>query len=105
MMLAGRTGFVAVIVGGLYNPFHTLALEAFLRAIEDTGRQALVVQVVSCNCIASLAMPKFAIVGYGPNWLSTRHHLRQQQMDRGICHRKIAALPLARPQKSRQSVR
>lgn len=47
MMLSGRTGIVAVVVGGLYNPFYTMTLEAFTRTLRDSGRQVMLVQVES----------------------------------------------------------
>lgn len=47
MMLSGRTGIVAVVVGGFYNPFYTAMLESFLRALKTAGKQAMLVQVES----------------------------------------------------------
>ncbi|WP_145145786.1 substrate-binding domain-containing protein [Roseomonas gilardii] len=47
MMLKGRSGIVAIVMGGYYNPFHTMALEAFTRALSAVGKQALLVQVES----------------------------------------------------------
>lgn len=47
MMLSGRSNMIAVVAGGFYNPFHTMALESFLRGISSSGKQALVIQVES----------------------------------------------------------
>ena len=47
MMLSGKTGIVALVVGGFYNPFYTAMLEAFLRALKAAGKQAMLVQVES----------------------------------------------------------
>jgi DNA-binding LacI/PurR family transcriptional regulator len=44
MMVQGRSGIVAVVVGGVYNPFHAATLEAFSRALQATGRQVMLVQ-------------------------------------------------------------
>jgi len=47
IMRSGKSGIVAVVVGGLYNPFHTMTLEAFTRALKAAGKQTLLVQVDS----------------------------------------------------------
>lgn len=45
IMRSGRSGIVAVVVGGLYNPFHTMTLESFVQALSAAGKQTLVVRV------------------------------------------------------------
>lgn len=47
MMLRGQSDLVAVVVGGFYNPFHTITLEAFTRALAAVGKRPLLVQVES----------------------------------------------------------
>ena len=47
IMRRGKSGIVAVVVGGLYNPFHTMTLEAFTRALTAVGKQVMLVQVDS----------------------------------------------------------
>lgn len=47
MMLSGRSHIIAVVAGGFYNPFHTMALDAFLKGISARGKQAMVIQVES----------------------------------------------------------
>lgn len=47
MMVTGRSGFVALVVGGFYNPFHTATLEAFSRALRAVGKQVMLVHVES----------------------------------------------------------
>lgn len=47
MMLSGRSNIIAVVAGGFYNPFHTMALDSFLKGISACGKQALVIQVES----------------------------------------------------------
>lgn len=47
MMLKGRTGIVAVVVGGFYNPFYAMTLEAFTRALTAAGRQIMLIQIES----------------------------------------------------------
>jgi DNA-binding LacI/PurR family transcriptional regulator len=47
MMLRGQTDLVAVVVGGFYNPFHTITLESFARALASVGKRPLLVQVES----------------------------------------------------------
>ncbi|WBO21314.1 LacI family DNA-binding transcriptional regulator [Sphingomonas abietis] len=45
MMLHGRSGFIALVVGGAYNPFHAATLEAFSRALQEAGKKILLLQV------------------------------------------------------------
>lgn len=45
MMRRGKSGIVAVVVGGLYNPFHTITLESFTRALTAAGKQTLLVRI------------------------------------------------------------
>ena len=45
IMRSGKSGIVAVVVGGLYNPFHTMTLESFVQALTAAGKQTLVVRV------------------------------------------------------------
>jgi DNA-binding LacI/PurR family transcriptional regulator len=47
IMLTNRSGIVAVIVGGFYNPFYAATLEAFTRALHAAGKQIMLVQVES----------------------------------------------------------
>ncbi|PTQ08244.1 LacI family transcriptional regulator [Sphingomonas oleivorans] len=47
IMLTDRSGIVAVVVGGFYNPFHAMTLEAFARALRAAGKQVMLVQVES----------------------------------------------------------
>jgi DNA-binding LacI/PurR family transcriptional regulator len=47
IMRRGRSGIIAVVVGGLYNPFHTMTLEAFSRTLKAAGKQVMLVQVDS----------------------------------------------------------
>jgi DNA-binding LacI/PurR family transcriptional regulator len=44
-LTTGRSGIVAVAVGGLANPFHAMALESFAAGLQRTGRQVMLVVV------------------------------------------------------------
>jgi DNA-binding LacI/PurR family transcriptional regulator len=44
IMLTNRSNIVAVVVGSLSNPYHTKALEAFSRTLQDAGKQVMLVQ-------------------------------------------------------------
>ncbi|MCJ2043093.1 LacI family DNA-binding transcriptional regulator [Methylobacterium sp. J-078] len=44
-LTTGRSGIVAVAVGGLANPFHAMALESFAEGLQRTGRQVMLVVV------------------------------------------------------------
>lgn len=45
MMLKGRIGIVAVIIGDLYNPFHAKTLDAFARDLHAAGYKLMLVPV------------------------------------------------------------
>ncbi|MBJ9977573.1 LacI family DNA-binding transcriptional regulator [Pseudomonas sp. S75] len=45
IMRSGKSDIVAVVIGGLYNPFHTMTLESFTLALAAAGKQTLVVRV------------------------------------------------------------
>lgn len=45
IMRSGKSDIVAVVVGGLYNPFHTMTLESFTMALAAAGKQTLIVRV------------------------------------------------------------
>jgi DNA-binding LacI/PurR family transcriptional regulator len=44
MILHGRSGIVAVVVGGGYNPHHAATLEAFSLALRKAGKKIMLVQ-------------------------------------------------------------
>ncbi|WP_279292519.1 LacI family DNA-binding transcriptional regulator [Methylobacterium goesingense] len=44
-LTTGRSGIVAVAVGGLSNPFHAMALESFASGLQRMGRQVMLVVV------------------------------------------------------------
>ncbi len=47
MMLSGKTGIIAVVVGSFENPFYTATLGAFTRALKAADRQVMLMQVDS----------------------------------------------------------
>ncbi len=47
MMLHGRSGIVAIVIGGAYNPFHAATLEAFSHALQAAGKRIMLVQAES----------------------------------------------------------
>jgi DNA-binding LacI/PurR family transcriptional regulator len=47
IMLTERSRLVAIIIGGMYNPFYARALEVFSRRLQDTGHQVLLFHVDS----------------------------------------------------------
>lgn len=51
IMRSARSDIVAVVVGGFYNPYHAMALEAFGRTLAAHGKQMLLVQVESDRAI------------------------------------------------------
>lgn len=47
ILQTNRSGIVAVVVGGFYNPYFAMSLEAFSQALTAAGRQMLLVRVES----------------------------------------------------------
>lgn len=45
IMLTNRSGFVAVVVGGLENPFYARVLETFATRLREAGKQILLVPI------------------------------------------------------------
>lgn len=45
IMRSGKSDIVAVVVGGLYNPFHTMTLDSFTQVLAAAGKQTLIVRV------------------------------------------------------------
>jgi DNA-binding LacI/PurR family transcriptional regulator len=56
-LLTGRSGIVAVAVGGLSNPFHVMALESFAGGLQRAGRQVMLVQVEDEWALGSAVEP------------------------------------------------
>ena len=54
-----RSYLVAIVVGGLYNPFYSRVLEAFSRSLQETGNQILLVHVDSGYSLDA-AIPRLA---------------------------------------------
>jgi DNA-binding LacI/PurR family transcriptional regulator len=58
-MLTHRSNLIAIVVGGLYNPFYSAVLEQFTRKLQDTGHQVLLVHVDSGHGLDAV-IPKLA---------------------------------------------
>jgi DNA-binding LacI/PurR family transcriptional regulator len=61
MMVQGRSGLVALVVGGGYNPHHAATLEAFSRALTAAGKRILLVQTESDRALDAVIGD---VVGY-----------------------------------------
>ena len=59
IMLTHRSYLVAIVVGGMYNPFYSTILEQFLVSLQDAGKQALLVHVNSGHTLEPI-VPKLA---------------------------------------------
>ncbi len=59
ILLNHRSGLVAVVISGTANPFYARALEAFTVALQDTGRQVLLVHVESDHSLDGI-VPRLA---------------------------------------------
>lgn len=59
IMLTNRSNLVAVVVGGLYNPFYAKVLESFTVKLQELGHQTLLVHVNSGYSLDA-AIPRLA---------------------------------------------
>jgi DNA-binding LacI/PurR family transcriptional regulator len=59
IMLTHRSSLVAIVVGGMYNPFYAMMLEQFLVSLQKAGKQALLVHVNSGHSLEPI-VPKLA---------------------------------------------
>ena len=51
ILLKHRSGLVAVVTSGTSNPFYSMALEEFTKALQKTGHQVLLVQIDSDHAL------------------------------------------------------
>ena len=58
-MLTHKSNLVAIVVGGLYNPFYTAVLEQFTVRLQAAGHQVLLVHVASDHALDEV-IPKLA---------------------------------------------
>lgn len=61
MMVKGRSGIVAIVVGGGYNPFHAATQEAFSHALQRAGKRIMLVQAQSDRTLDEMVSD---IIGY-----------------------------------------
>lgn len=59
IMLTHRSHLVAVVIGGMYNPFYAMVLEEFTRKLQAAGDQVLLVHVDSGHSLDAV-IPKLA---------------------------------------------
>jgi DNA-binding LacI/PurR family transcriptional regulator len=59
IMLTHRSNLVAIVIGGMYNPFYATVLERFTVRLQDAGHQALLVHVDSGHSLDA-AIPRLA---------------------------------------------
>jgi DNA-binding LacI/PurR family transcriptional regulator len=59
IMLTHRSNLVAIVVGGLYNPFYSAVLEQFTVKFQASGHQVLLVHVASDHALDAV-IPKLA---------------------------------------------
>jgi DNA-binding LacI/PurR family transcriptional regulator len=59
IMLTNRSNLIAVVIGGMYNPFYSTVLEAFTTRLQATGHQVLLVHVDSGHSLDA-AIPRLA---------------------------------------------
>ena len=57
IMLTHRSDLVAIVVGGMYNPFYSTILEQFLVSLQEAGKQALLVHANSGHTLEPI-VPK-----------------------------------------------
>lgn len=59
IMLTHQSHIVAIVIGGMYNPFYAMILEEFLVALKKAGKQAFLVHVDSGHSLEPI-VPKLA---------------------------------------------
>lgn len=59
IMLTHQSRLVAIVVGGMYNPFYAMVLDQFLVQLQNAGKQVLTVYVDSDNSLDEV-IPKLA---------------------------------------------
>jgi DNA-binding LacI/PurR family transcriptional regulator len=59
ILLKHRSHLVAVVINGTSNPFYAIALEEFTKALQDAGRQVLLIHVDSGHALDGV-LPKLA---------------------------------------------
>ncbi len=59
ILLNHRSHLVAIVVGGLYNPFYSIVLEEFAKKLQQIGNQVLLVHVDSGHSLDA-AIPRLA---------------------------------------------
>lgn len=85
MMLHGKTGIVAVVVGGSYNPFHAATLDAFSHALRRAGKRVMLVQSDSDRALDEVVAD---LVGYRIDGVvSALSILSQESADAISAHR------------------
>lgn len=85
MMLHGKTGIVAVVVGGSYNPFHAATLDAFSHALRRAGKRVMLVQSESDRSLDEVVAD---LVGYRIDGvLSALSILSQESAEAVSAHR------------------
>src|SRR3954447_14338880 len=59
IMLTHRSNLVAIVIGGMYNPFYSAVLEGFTVKLQESGHQVLLVHVDSGHALDAVT-PKLA---------------------------------------------
>lgn len=59
IMLTHRSNLVAIVIGGMYNPFYATVLERFTVKLQETGHQVLLVHVESGHSLDAV-IPRLA---------------------------------------------
>jgi DNA-binding LacI/PurR family transcriptional regulator len=59
IMLTHQSRLVAIVVGGMYNPFYAMVLDQFLTQLQNAGKQVLMVHVDSDHSLDAV-IPKLA---------------------------------------------
>jgi DNA-binding LacI/PurR family transcriptional regulator len=91
MMLHGRTGIVAVVVGGAYNPFHAATLEAFSQALQAAGKRIMLVQVESDRTLDAVVSD---LIGYRIDGVLTALSILSRKAARAITGHGIPVVAL-----------
>lgn len=81
--MTGRSGIVAVAVGGLSNPFHAMALGSFVRGLQRFRRQVMLVQVEGEWALSSAVEP---LAGYQVDAVLTSLSVNEPDVAQVLAH-------------------
>lgn len=94
IMLKHRSHLVALVIGGMYNPFYARMLEEFTRQLHATGHQVLLVDVESGHSLDSV-LPRLA--GYRVDAIVSAHAVLSAETATALAKFKVPVVSFNTP--------